>query len=397
MPALPLRTTICPVWAGKEVFRLNQSSREFYVDFGVARTPTRIIGSVPIELTYHVPSEKKDRVLTSSQEGVLTIPVDDHMFLGQLAFVENVLREGDRIYGEMGSGMDGFTVASLRQSASVFRVPPRVVKLWREECGLAKEDTAVALKSLAENQPNAYYEVEEKAAGIARLSAMLQTFYFLQKRLRIPTHQRSLAVDRQARFLYETGSQEQELALVIQQTGLDAIDRWEDWWLKRLDKETKSNPFIRGYLLPIYGVGPRISARIVGTVSDVRRFPSVDHFVSYLGYDIHYDAETGETYAPKKRRGEELGYHPNGQQGIWSFTQYVVLMMPKDEPLKQVFLARKEIVAKKHPDKPAWYIHAKACRWLGQRFASYIYHAWRHYLGLTEGEWRGWDILREVA
>lgn len=397
LPALPLRTTICPTWAGREVFHLNQSKEEFYVDFGVARTQTQILGHAPFELTYHAPSEKKDRVLASSDDGVLTIPADDAMYLGQLAFIESVLQPGDKVYGEMGSGMDGFTVACLRQGASVFRVPPRVVKLWREERGIAKEDTVAALQGLAELQPDAYYEVEEKAAAIARLLAMLQTFYFLQKRLRIPTHQRALTVERQARFLYETGSQEEELALAIQKTGLDAIDQWEAEWLKRLDKETKHNPFIRDYLLPIPGVGPRISARIVGTISDIRRFPSVDHLVSYLGYDVHTDPETGASYAPRRRRGEELGFHPNGQQGIWGFIQWVVMMMPKDEHLKGVFKERKELIAKKHPDSPAWYIHSKACRWLGQRFANYIYHAWRHHLDLRGGVWRGWDILNEAA
>lgn len=354
-----------------------------WVDFSVCRKPTHLTtDGAPLEFSYTPIGAKKPTALKGQS---ITIPPDDSMFLAQLAFAQT-LGPDDTMILEMGSGADAFVVNCRRRGVKVFRVPPRRLKLWREAHDLGEDETTTALRRLFDENPDSFYAIEEKAEEIARLAAVLNTFYFYQKQRRIPGEQRALSTERSIRFLYEPQDKHFEKALELHQATLKAAQKEEDFWFRRLEEAAEECVFARDYLLSLPGIGARICGRIVGTVSDIRRFETVDDLVSYLGHDVH------DGLAPRMRRGEDLGYNPKGMQGVWHFPDYVNFL-PEDHPFKAALLARKAWITEGQPGMPPWYIHKKAKRWLGHQLIKYLWASWRHYLGITHDVWRGWDLL----
>lgn len=364
--------------------RKCEMGRTTCVDFSVARKPTYLTtDGAPIEFSY-TPEAKKETILKGNS---ITIPPDDSMFLGQLAFAET-LGPDDTLLLEMGSGADAFVVNCRRRGVNIFRVPPRRLKMYREAHDLGDDETTIALRRLFDEDADAFYQIEEKAEEITQLAAVLNTFYFYQKRIRIALGQRSLSIERSIRLLFEPEDKHFEEALELQMATLKSAEKEENFWFNRLTQAANKCTFASDYLLSLPGIGPRICGRVVGTVSDIRRFETIDDLVSYLGYDVH----DGQAPRMKRNMEEDETFNPRGMQGVWYFPD-CVNRMPEDHPLKAVLLARKAWIAKCQPDTPPWYIHNKAKRWLGHQFIKYLWASWRHYLGITNGIWRGWDLL----
>lgn len=354
------------------------------VDFAVANFPTFVSFDSSKRAIAALALIKEAGAIAERTKGRVTIERGDDMFLGQLVLAQ-MLGDGDSVCMQMGSGADAFASACLQNGAEVYRVPAQRVKQLKD----TKELTTIdALETLFDSDPSVFYQVDEKARGIVELSAVMNTYHYLQKRLRIPAEQRMIAMERDARFLLPINSKELEKDELLRKTLLGTTTRWEGTWYRRVDRLCRENPFIRDYLLPIHGVGPMISARIVATASTVERFDSVNNFVSYFGYDVH----SGR--APRMRIGEELGYNPKGQQGVWNFPIYI--QKAKGTPLNEVLTARREYLKEKYPDQiPAWCMRT-ANRWLGAQLLNRVYYCWRHYNGPLSGQSYPWELLQRA-
>lgn len=354
------------------------------VDFAVANFPTHVSFGNSKRATEALGLIKEAGASAERTKGRVTIERGDDMFLGQLALAQ-MLGDGDTVCMQMGSGADAFASACLQNGAEVYRVPAQRVKQLKDKKELTTLD---ALEMLFDSDPSVFYRVDEKARGIVELSAAMNTYYFLQKRIRIPVGQWMITMERNARFLLPIDSKELKKDELLRKTLLDTTIAWEGVWYRRVGKLCKQNPFIRDYLMPIYGVGPITAARIVATASAVERFDSVNNFVSYFGYDVH------SRRAPRMRAGEALEYNPEGQQGVWNFSIYI--QKAKGTPLNEVLTARREYLKEKYPDQiPAWCMRT-ANRWLGAQLLNRVYYCWKHYNGLLSGQPYPWELLQRA-
>lgn len=356
------------------------------IDFAVKKNTYLAIQGVRGSAKELLSVIKASGASSSLEKGVITIkPEDGNMFLGQLAVAKS-LTSDDQVILEMGAGADAFAVACRRLGAQVFRVPGREHKLYREALTMTETDSvALSLARHYLEMPSVFYPLSEKAQEIARVAAVLNYYYFIQKRLRIPISQKAEVIRQATYFLFEPTADAQMMARLLGETTLAGVQDWEAAWLKQLEIATKASPFVAKYLDPIPGLGPRIIGRIIASASDIRRFPNAYHFISYMGYAV-FDGE-----APRRRVGQTLKFNPDGQQGVWNYPTYVV-KTPKN-PVNAIYLARREHIAALHPDWPDGKIYGSACRYIGQRLLCYIHHAWWHYLGRRfDGDTDAWHI-----
>jgi len=377
----------------------RKKGRKVWIDWSSAVKPTIILASSPLCFEITVIRNNREQTVEFSGTRIELSPdnLGENTFIDAQIALANSLTPQDKVFLEMGAGADDFCTRLAYRSVPVFRIPPKRLKNIAEERGI--EQTVDALKWVSENNIFLYYLFDAKSQEIADLSAKLRAFYRAQKRIRIPNQQRHISLRRSAYFLLPDNSDLRVREEELRRGSLEANIAEEEFWYDLLEERVEASEFARVYLSPIYGVGPRIVGRIVATISDIRRFKTVDDLVSYLGYDVHFVKVGDEVHgeAPIMRRGEELGYHPFGQQGVWNFTQYLV-KSPRS-PLRYCYLHRRKVYAKNykrrnHTDPPDWKVHKAAMRYIGQAFINYIYFAWKHYLDESPDKvnWRGWDL-----
>jgi transposase len=135
------------------------------------------------------------------------------------------------------------------------------------------------------------------------------------------------------------------------------------WHLRRLDERIKTNEAqitttvaAAGSSLPdIHGVGVVLTAKLLGHIGDIRRFPTADHFASYTG-TAPVDASSGNRVRHRLSTG--------GNRQLNAVLHTVALCQGRDPGPGRVYYQRK-IAEGKTP--------TEARRALKRRLANVIY------------------------
>lgn len=292
----------------------------------------------------------------------------------KMEFLEK-LTERDALYMELGGGGDRFVIGARRKGAKVFRIPSFRLKQYRQEKNLPKEKTAEAIRLLAEEKPNLFYEVQEIDENIAKLRIFSRAYLLVQRKIRIAA---KLRLDSIYRDLYliekPTGEVDEEtyvkekIAESLIFKGADAI---EQEMLDEIKKILPTIPIYKEVFEKIPGCGPVVAGICIAEIADIRRFPTEHALVAYAGYHVV------EGKAAVRIKGQIANWNNYLRHAVWLFTSQTVERLPPDSPWKAKLLARKEREKQLHPEFSDGRIAKRARRWLGTKFLRYIWKEWQ--------------------
>lgn len=163
--------------------------------------------------------------------------------------------------------------------------------------------------------------------------------------------------------------------------------------MDEMKKEVRKEPLWTGFLQDVKGVGPRITAGLLGEIGDFDRFhdeeePGVDNLIAYAG--LHVDPETGK--AARRKKGKPAPWNQRLRQIL--YLTYTSILKTKHHPGRyyKLYKKRKKYERKKHPKKvdtgrknkagnPIYkytdqHIEYRTKRYIQVKFLSDLYHVW---------------------
>lgn len=234
----------------------------------------------------------------------------------ELEFVMG-LREGDTVAMILGGSGDCLAYALARQAeqagARVLRIPGFVLKKHAAEGREQHENLAV----LAAERPDLFYEVtpRDRALILVRehwraLSEAMKARIACEQRLR----QRFIGRAFTAKDgLFPEGGIEQafdaEKASDIILLSLEKEERQRE---RELVKALHELDIYVKLFEPIEGVGPRIAARIISAIGDIRQFETKHKLKAFMGAHVLKDG----TF-PRRRRKQIANWHTDARQALY--------------------------------------------------------------------------------
>jgi len=271
----------------------------------------------------------------------------------------NALNPGDELYAPLGGIGDAFLVGAYQRGAVIHRIPflelanlPRgEVRIPRGVAGkaLSAEDETDILAVKAKKQHGERLEMTAKIAGliethadsfrdfrecdfrIAVIRTLITQLIAIQDEVRKRLQQRTTRLERDGAYILKPDSptaaaHELRVQWVESGPSVDALLALEDDLTKKIERQLKCLPVFNEVLNPVRGMGPRLSARILAPIVDIRRFPRLAGFIRYAGWApmlVKGDA-TGRRVAAKFVRGESAQFHELLRQGAWLFGGQIV-------------------------------------------------------------------------
>ncbi len=141
---------------------------------------------------------------------------------------------------------------------------------------------------------------------------------------------------------------------------------------KALEREMNglviNHPAYYKYLQYLDGIGPTISALIIGLIQP-RRFATISKMWKYLGL----------TPESRRQKGENAGYNVKAKTVVYTA---VSNMLMKGSIYKKIYENFKAEEREKHPELRRAHIHMRAMRKTMKLFTAHYWTAYRRILGL---------------
>lgn len=294
------------------------------------------------------------------------------------------LQSGDLIGMILGGSGDRFAAALSRRGqdieAKVMRVPPFTFKNWRGSA--PKEEGASTLASLVKNHSELFYEVKLRDRQFIRLANALDARQevLLQK---VACEQRIFSNLVGRIFLSEDGhfSDGQIEEIYKSEKANDNILQSLESELKDRDKDLEKSVKVLDVwkiFEQVEGVGPRIAAGILVSISDPRRFlvqpdftdadteeerrrrvrkareKTVNKIKAYMGAHVKQGGQYGDEVAtekqfPRKRANEIANWDNDGRQALYLLADQCVRRKESDWGKK--LIQYKQNLRAKHPQE----------------------------------------------
>lgn len=281
----------------------------------------------PHQLKVRKPSEEenvnalpKNLVVGDEKSFVVVTKVPDR-FIG--------LEEGDIVLMPLGGSGDylafAMSVQAEKIGATVLRVPPKVLKEYRESQGLTIDDDAETIIGLYRQKPELFYPVAVKERDMikvreifrARKNAQLDRMACQQR-----IYQSVIGdVFVSPEGLYPQGGiEKRHRELEANDETFQNLLKVEKDLEKRLAKALMNIPAYVKIFQPIKGVGPVIAAGILTAVGDIRLFrrkgPNLQiragGLKKFCGVAVNPDGSF-----QRKRVGQDLGFNPGVRQSLY--------------------------------------------------------------------------------
>jgi len=285
------------------------------------------------------------------------------------------LSEKDEVYCEFGAGADKFALACIRKGVKVFRVPTNVLKSRRN--GDDKKDDASLILRIAKETPGVFYEITPKSIEVIEIGLLIQEYYIIQA-LRKATDMRLFGALADSALIEDDllGSGEKEIRKKIAKHPIfHGVDGYEDGVYQKLDKLVRKSPLYKEMFDSIVGVGGVIGGQIIYSIGDIKRFPTSASLKNYAGYGFNGDG------IQKRKKGQVSNWSSKLKQAVFLFCDQA--NRRKGTVWGDMLLKRKEYERGKFPDASKGHIHAKAFRYVGQKFLEHVWKEWRKFEGLN--------------
>ncbi len=307
----------------------------------------------------------------------------------ELAFITEKLLSGDTIAMSLGGSGDLLAFATnrlaMKVGAMVVRIPPFQLKAARGHDDTSED--ARLLATLASKQPEIFFPMLDRDASLVRVREHFRHFIDSMK-ARIACEQRlrqrvigQLYITSDGIFP-EGGIEKAFDALKANDKVLAALVEEEKTREREMLKALKAFDVYGQVFEPIVGVGPRIAARLIDAIGDIRRFDSADKLVQFCGVGFMQDKE-GNIVAQRRRAGLVANWHGDARQAL-------VLCMDQwnrrpDSVWGAQFRTNKEHFRRQHPEKVQidgkWrytdaHIHKMAGWRTANEFVRYLFGEW---------------------
>ena len=237
----------------------------------------------------------------------------------QVPVVYDGLREGDLVGMSLGGIGDCLAYAISRFGETggfaVKRIPPFRMKDARGEA--SEDEDALLLATLVKEKPTFFRDVVGRDRALITLRETNRLRKFLQDDRKACFQRVRTSLIGQV-FCSETGGFQEgeieklfDLAIANDPVAQSLRDKE-----KNLDKQVKKSceqiPLYTEVLTNVKGLGPLISAPIIGAVQDIGLFDTVGKFKAFCGLHI-----LGDGSFPRKRRGVQCNWNPSARQAFF--------------------------------------------------------------------------------
>ncbi len=225
------------------------------------------------------------------------------------------LGPGDTLVMCLGGSGDRLAYAAAKQSSvSVLRLPPFVLKDKRgkEE----KDNDPKLLVELALSEPERFQQIEARDLGLIRLTEIYRSWQEAMK-ARIACEQRLYQRLVGKIFLSEEGGypegtiEDQFDAAKANDLILRGLVAEENTRAREMEKVLQSLPVWKIFEA-VEGCGPKIAARLIVSIGDIRRFSTKAKLRAYCG--VHVGADGSFV---RKRAGAVANWNNEGRQALF--------------------------------------------------------------------------------
>ncbi len=281
------------------------------------------------------------------------------------------LRAGDVVGIPLGGSGDDFACGLTRQGmkigATVLRIPFFTLKEYREtdtpaadadSSATAAEETLrtrssktakdhLLVAELLRTRPDLFYEVRPRDMTLTRIRSEWHLLSdTMRERIGCEARIRQRLIGRIYNApdgIFPEGGLEKAYAEAKDSDiRLATLVDEEEQILKELTKALESLDVYREIFKPITGLGPKISARIISAVADIRRFKTAPKFCAYMGVHVRPDG----TF-PRRITGQLANWSTEGRQALYLLSEQ--FNKRPDSEWGREFLRVKAQLRKKHP------------------------------------------------
>lgn len=341
----------------------------------------------------------------------------------------DALNPGDQIFAPLGGVGDAFLIGAYQRGAVIHRIP--FFELQRQPRGdivvpasltgrtVDSSDKAAVKKraALAERcqwaaqmiflagQPDTrdlFRDFREVDLRIAVIRVLIATMIAVQDEVRKRLEQRTMRLERDRAYIIAPGTpsavaMDLRVGLIESGPTVDALKKFEHELAKDILRELRRLRIYTEVLEPVRGIGPRLGARLIAPIVDIRRFPTIGGFTKYAGW--HVLPANGHRIAAKFQRGASAQFHPLSRMGFWLFAEQLVRSNSEFRWYYDRYKASAraerigEVVyvddkGKEHKLTKAWF-ERRARRYAASKLLHYLFYGWWGIEGRTFTSARG--------
>ena len=298
------------------------------------------------------------------------------------------LETGDAVAMTLGGSGDYFAYALSRKledmHGAVVRIPPFKLKDHRGEG--SKDSDPTLLAQVALEHPAEFYETFVRDRGIIRLRIAYRNWMETMKarmgcEQRLGQHAIGIAFCNEEGKFPEGSLEKAAAELKANDPILQALLAEEAKALKELEKAVYDLDVWDKVFEPIPGIGPRIAARIINAIIDIRRFKKASQLVAFLGVHVLKDGKFA-----RRRNNQIANWHPDGRQALYLLADQFNRQAKRDTRWGNYLIKMKVELRKRHPvvetsegGKKRYtdgHIHKTAIWRTLTRFAEFLHREW---------------------
>lgn len=257
-------------------------------------------------------------------------------------------------YIEEGGG-DTFKLLALKYNHQVFTTSGRKVKEYREKLKLIESDenSARVIGILAKEQPQEFYKYEEGDKLTLKICLLSREYTKLVKDI-VRKKNQLYALRKRMELL--TSEKVVKKILERRSSTIEALEKEANAINGQLFKQVKEHPFWINYLKDVKGVGPIISAGIIGSIRRFSRFSNRDSLRHFAGMIT--------------KKGN-CNYNRHLKQALYNFVEEII--KNRTQPWRKLYDNMKIYYKEKHPDWVPKKIDAYTKKFVQTKFVYKLY------------------------
>lgn len=276
------------------------------------------------------------------------------------------LKSGDSLYLEEG-GADSLKLCAFRQGCSVFTIPGKDVKDYRDELSIEKSDKAdaVIIGELAKLRPDGWYQFREEDTLTSEIAVLFKERLETEKTM-VRAKNQYIALEKRTQFMkIDKGVLDRKKKVI------KALDELFTVQTRGLEKRIKPHP-LTAELIKIKGVSTVVIAGLIAGIKRIGRFESKGSLRHYAGM---IPRDTKENYPDPKKLAKAHRYVRPLKRALYFFMDAVIKQRTPE--WRELYDEMKKYYAGKHMDWRKGKVDAHAKKFVERKFLDFVYDTWK--------------------